>query len=237
VRDGESARLAVEGLLRLSEETGRPVHVLHVSSADELPLIAAAKQRARPITAEVTPQHLYFQAPDCYERLGTLAQQNPPVRAKEHHEALWRALEEGVFDVFGSDHAPHTLEEKARPYPESPSGMPGVQTMLPVLLTYVSQGRLAIQDVVKMACEGPARIYEIPRKGRLEPGCDADLALVDPVRTYTFERRMVASKCGWSPFEGERLTGGVEHVVLRGRVAIRGGETQGSPAGVAVQFV
>ncbi len=235
-RDAESARLAVERLLRLSEGPGARSMVLHVSSADELALIADAKVRGLGTTAEVTPQHLYFHGPDCYDRRGTLVQQNPPIRAKEHNEALWKALGEGLFDAFGSDHAPHTLEEKARPYPESPSGMPGVQTMLPVLLTFVAAGRLSLADVVRMACEGPARIYGALDKGRIEAGCHADLALVDPGPTYTFERSMVASKCGWSPFEGERLTGRVEHVVLRGRVAVRGGEALGPPAGRAVEF-
>ncbi|MGV3618160.1 MAG: dihydroorotase [Fimbriimonas sp.] len=236
VRDAESARLATTRILRLSEETGRPVHVLHVSTADEPPLLAEAKRRGLRTTAEVTPQHLYFAAPDCYERLGTLAQMNPPVRSAEHRDGLWRALAEGVFDVFGSDHAPHTLEEKAKPYPGSPSGMPGVQTLLPVLLTFVAQGRLRLEDVVRMACENPAALYGIRGRGRLAEGAYADLAIVDPDRSYTFERSMVRSKCGWSPYEGERLTGAVEHVVLNGRVALRSGEAAGAPTGQMLEF-
>jgi dihydroorotase len=236
VRDAESARLATTRILRLSEETGRPVHILHVSTADEPPLIAEAKRRGLGTTAEVTPQHLYFAAPDCYERLGTLAQMNPPVRSAEHREGLWRALAAGVFDVFGSDHAPHTLEEKAKPYPASPSGMPGVQTLLPVLLTFVAQGRLRLEDVVRMACEAPAALYGIQGRGRLEVGAVADITLVDPERSYVFERSMVRSKCGWSPYEGERLTGVVESVVLAGRVALRGGEVVGAATGRMLEF-
>jgi dihydroorotase len=236
LRDAESARLATERILRISKETGKPVHILHVSTADEPRLIAQAKNLGLQTTAEVTPQHLYFHAPDCYDRLGTLAQMNPPIRSWEHNEMLWRALDEGVFDVFGSDHAPHTLGEKAQPYPQSPSGMPGVQTMLSVLLTFVSQGRLSVLKLVEMACEKPAELYGIRGKGRLEVGFDADITLVDPRRTATFERSMVQSKCGWSPYEGERLTGWVEHVVVGGAVAIRENERIGEPIGQMMRF-
>jgi dihydroorotase len=236
LRDAESARLATERILRLSEETGRPVHILHVSTADELPLIRDAKARGLGTTAEVTPQHLFFQAPECYERLGSLAQMNPPVREASHRQAIRAALAEGVFDVVGSDHAPHTLEEKAQPYPKSPSGMPGVQTLLPVMLTLVNQGLLSLTDLVRLACENPTRIYGIRGKGFVQPGFDADLVLVDMQRTQTFERSMVQSKCGWSPYEGETLTGWPVHVVSRGQVAVRDGSLCGQPSGAPVRF-
>ncbi len=236
LRDAESARLATERILRLSHETGRPVHILHISTALEPPMIAEAKRQGLGTTAEVTPQHLFFNAPDCYDRLGTLAQMNPPIRSQEHREGLWKALSEGVFDVFGSDHAPHTLEEKALPYPKSPSGMPGVQTMLSVLLTFVHQGRLDLQTMIKMACETPADLYGMQGKGRLEVGYDADIVLVDQHRTQVFERSMVESKSGWSPYEGESLTGWVEHVILGGELAVRSGERVGKPAGQMLNF-
>jgi dihydroorotase len=170
IRDSESARLATEMILRLAEETRRPAHILHISTCIEPPMIADAKAKGLDVTAEVTPQHLWFAAPEAYERLGTLAQMNPPIRSHEHRDALWRALDAGVFDVFGSDHAPHTLEEKSAPYPDSPSGMPGVQTMLPVLLTFVSEGRIGMRQLVRMACETPARLYDRAGKGRIAPG-------------------------------------------------------------------
>jgi dihydroorotase len=236
LRDAESARLATERILRLSEETGKPVHILHISTADEPPMIAEAKRRGLGTTAEITPQHLFFSAPECYDRLGTLAQMNPPIRSKEHQEGLWRALAEGVFDVFGSDHAPHTLEEKGKPYPNSPSGMPGVQTMLPVLMTFVAQGRLTVHDVVRMACQNPARLYGIQGKGTLETGAAADIVLVDPRRRQRFERPMVASKCGWSPYEGEELTGWPVHTVLGGRWIVRDGGLVGLASGRVLQF-
>jgi len=236
LRDAESARIATERILRLSKETERPVHILHVSTGEEPRLIAQAKNLGLQTTAEVTPQHLYFHAPDCYDRLGSLAQMNPPIRSLEHQTVLWKALEEGVFDVFGSDHAPHTLEEKAQPYPSSPSGMPGVQTMLSVLFTFVSQGRLSPSKLVAMACERPAELYGIRGKGRLEVGFDADIVLVDPGRKRVFERSMVQSKCGWSPYEGEELTGWVEHVILCGSVVIRENERIGAPLGQMLRF-
>lgn len=235
LRDAESARLATERILRLSAETERPIHVLHVSTADEPPMIAEAKRRGLGTTAEVTPQHLWFSADD-YERLGTLLQMNPPIRSKEHREGLWRALEAGVFDVFGSDHAPHTLEEKAKPFPQSPSGMPGVQTLMMVLLQFVQQGRLSLETVVRMTCARPAELYGIAGKGRLAVGMDADLALWNLDRTVVFERGMVQSKCGWSPYEGETLVAAPEMVVVGGRVAMEGGEAVGSPGGAMLTF-
>jgi dihydroorotase len=236
IRDAESARIATERMLRLSEETGRPVHILHVSSADEIPLIRAAKTKGVRATAEVTPQHLYFAAPEAYEKLGTRAQMNPPIRDKSHQQALWAALKEGVFDIFGSDHAPHTLEEKARPYPQSPSGMPGVQTMLPVLLTFVSQGRLQMEDIAKMGAENPAHLFGMKEKGHISETYDADIVLVDPGRKVLFEDKLVASKCGWSPYNGETLTGWPLRVLLRGKTVMAEGEMIGQPLGRMTRF-
>ena len=157
IRDAEAARLCTEMLIRLSEETGRHIHVLHISTAEEVLLIRDAKRRGVRITCEITPQHLTFSADD-YETLGSKLQQNPPIRDKKHRDTLWPALLEGLFDVFGSDHAPHTLEEKAKPYPDSPSGMPGVQTIFPVMLDYALSGHLSLQALVRMMSEIPAKL-------------------------------------------------------------------------------
>ncbi len=235
LRDAESARLAVERLLRLSEETGRPVHVLHISSADELPLLAEAKRRGLGTSCEITPQHLFFSAED-YERLGTRVQQNPPIRSAEHRAALWKALDEGLFDVVGSDHAPHTLEEKAKPYPASPSGMPGVQTLLPMMLRYALEGRLSVEAVVRLAMEGPARLFGLRDKGSLRVGGDADLCAIDPQRNLTLERSMIGSRCGWSPFEGLTFPAWPVATWVGGRLAMREGELQGQPSGRMAEF-
>ena len=237
LRDAESARLATERMLRLAAETKRPVHILHISTAIEPGMIADAKANGIDVTCEVTPQHLFFAGPECYERLGSLAQMNPPIRDAEHRAGLWRALDAGQFDVFGSDHAPHTLEEKSQPYPSSPSGMPGVQTLLPVLLTFVAQGRLSMSTLQKMLCERPAELYGIVGKGNLRPGFDADLVVVDPQKSYVFTRDMVESKCGWSPYEGETLTGSIEAVILNGEIAVREGKRLAIPQGKMLEFV
>lgn len=236
LRDVESAVIATKRMIRLSEETGRQVHILHISTADELPILADAKQRGLRVTCEVTPQHLWFAAPDCYEKLGTKAQMNPPIRSAEHREGLWKAVEEGLFDVFGSDHAPHTLEEKAKPYPSSPSGMPGVETILPVLLTFASQGKLSLPKIVQMLCERPAELFGIVNKGKLEVGCDADLVVFDPNAPYILDENSLHSKCGWSPYHGEQFTGKIESVYLNGQLAMQQGTTIGSPKGTAVTF-
>jgi dihydroorotase len=236
LRDVESAVIATKRMIRLSEETGRQVHILHISTADELPLLADAKKRGLRVTCEVTPQHLWFAAPDCYEKLGTKAQMNPPIRSVEHREGLWKAVDEGLFDVFGSDHAPHTLDEKAKPYPSSPSGMPGVETILPVLLTFASQGKLSLPKIVQMLCERPADLFGIVNKGKLEVGCDADLVIFDPNASYILDENSLHSKCGWSPYHGEQFTGKIESVYLNGQLAMQQGTTIGSPKGTAVTF-
>ena len=235
VRDAEAARLCTEKMVRLCEETRRPVHILHVSTLDELPVLREAKHRGLPVTCEVTPQHLTFSDRD-YESLGTLIQMNPPIRAEEHRLALWDALDKDLFDVFGSDHAPHTLEEKARPYPQSPSGMPGVQTILPVLLDFVAQGRLTLEKVVRMACERPAQLYGLKGKGSIAPGFDADLAIVDPDGAQLVEREWIKSKCGWSPFEGRELKGRPVHTVVHGRVAVRDSRPDHAHVGRMAEF-
>lgn len=232
-RDAESARMATEGVLRMARELGRPLHILHVSSADELPLLAEHRDVA---TVEVTPQHLSLYAPDCYDRLGTLAQMNPPLRDASHQAALWDAVRTGLVDVIGSDHAPHTREEKARPYPESPSGIPGVQTLVPVLLNHVHEGRLSLARFVDLTSAGPARVYGAARKGRLALGYDADLTLVDLSATRTLEDGWIASRAGYTPFHGLRVTGFPMATFVRGHLVMHEGELLGEPRGEPVLF-
>lgn len=235
LRDAEAARISTERMIRLSKETGRPVHILHVSTLDELPLIADAKRRGLAVTCEVTPQHLTFSSGD-YATYGTKIQMNPPIRSSEHRDALWGAVEEGLIDVFGSDHAPHTIEEKARPYPDSPSGMPGVQTMLPVLLNFVTVGRLSVEKIVKMLCERPAELYGIKDKGRISVGFDADLSIVDMGSKFKVSPEWLKSKCGWSPFEGRVMCGRPVHTIVNGAVTVRDSELSGRPRGSEVAY-
>jgi len=232
-RDVETALLSTRRLLALARETGRRVHVLHVTTAEEMTLLAKNRDIA---TVEVTPQHLTLAAPDCYDRLGTLAQMNPPIREVRHREALWQAVTEGVVDVVGSDHAPHTLEEKARPYPDSPSGMTGVQTLLPLLLDHMNAGQLTLERLIDLTSGGAARIYDIEGKGRIAPGFDADFTLVDLKAERTISNDQIASKTGWTPFDGMAVRGWPVATVIRGRVVMREGETQGDPCGEPVRF-
>jgi dihydroorotase len=232
-RDVESAVRATTRLLRLAHEARRRVHVLHVSTADEMALLKDYRAVA---TVEVTPQHLTLAAPECYERLGTLAQMNPPIRDARHRDGLWQAVRDGLVDVLGSDHAPHTKDEKAAPYPKSPSGMPGVQTLVPLMLDHVSAGRLTLERLVDLTSAGPARVYNIAAKGRIALGFDADLTVVDLDARRTITQGWIASRAGWTPFDGAKVRGWPVATVVGGRVAMREDELVGEPGGRLVRF-
>ncbi|WP_299444538.1 dihydroorotase [uncultured Rhodospira sp.] len=232
-RDVETAARATRRLLTLARETGRRVHVLHVTTEEELPLLAEARDLA---SVEVTPQHLTLAAPDCYEGLGSFAQMNPPIREGRHRDALWRAVADGLVDVIGSDHAPHTREEKSRPYPQCPSGMPGVQTLVPVMLAHVHVGRLSLRRFVDLTSAGPARLYNIAGKGRIARGYDADFTIVDLNAERTIDTAWIASKSGWTPYHGMPVSGWPMMTVIRGRVVMRDGATVGEPLGEPVRF-
>lgn len=232
-RDAETAIRATTRLMRLVRETGRRVHVLHVTTAEEIGILAANKDLA---TVEITPQHLTLVAPDCYERLGTLAQMNPPVRDIRHRDGLWRGVAQGVADCIGSDHAPHTIEEKARPYPKSPSGMTGVQTLVPIMLDHVNAGRLSLERFVDLTSAGPARIYNVAAKGRIAVGYDADLTVVDLKAKRTIKNDWIASRCGWTPYDGMTVTGWPRMTIVRGRTVMREDELVGTAQGAPVRF-
>ena len=233
LRDVESAVLATRRILALARETGRRIHVLHISTAEELPLLAAAKDVA---TVETTPQHLTLSAPECYERLGSYAQMNPPIRDARHREALWHAVADGVIDVIGSDHAPHTREEKDRTYPATPSGMPGVQTLVPLMLDHVNAGRLSLERFVDLTSAGPNRIYGIAGKGRIALGYDADFTVVDLKAQRTIANDWMETRCGWTPFDGQTVTGWPKATIVRGAVVMREDELLGRPGGTPVAF-
>jgi dihydroorotase len=233
-RDPEAARLSTERLLKIARRHGKRVHVLHVSTAEEMPLLQANKDLA---TVEVTPHHLTLVAPDAYDRLGTRVQMNPPVRDRRHHDAIWRALLSGIVDVLGSDHAPHTLEEKAKPYPESPSGMTGVQTLLPIMLDHVSKGRLTLERFVDLTSHGPGRIFGISGKGRIAAGFDADLTIVDLKQRRRITNQWMESRAGWTPYDGVEVTGWPKGTIIRGRKVMWEGEILGDAHGQPVAFM
>ncbi|MBK8210203.1 MAG: dihydroorotase [Rhodospirillales bacterium] len=233
-RDVETAVTATRRLLALAESASRRVHVLHVSTAEEMTLLAEHRDLA---TVEVTPQHLTLQAPDCYTELDSFAQMNPPIRDARHREALWQAVADGIVDCIGSDHAPHTREEKKKPYPESPSGMPGVQTLLPIMLDHVARGRLSLQRLVDLTSAGPARLFGLAGRGRIALGYAADFSVVDLKQRRMITHRWIASRCGWTPFDGMTVTGWPIATVVRGRVVMREDALQGEPRGGLLRFL
>ncbi len=233
-RDALVALTCTQRLVRLARETGKRVHVLHISTAEEMAFLRDYKDVA---SVETTPHHLTLEAPDCYERLGTRAQMNPPVRDAAHREAIWRGLSDGTVDVLGSDHAPHTLEEKAKPYPTSPSGMTGVQTLVPIMLDHVSAGRLSFMRLMDLTSSGPARLFGIARKGRIAAGYDADFTVVDLKRRETISNRWIASRAGWTPYDGITVTGWPVGTLVRGARVMWQGELFKPGRGEAVRFL
>jgi len=232
-RDEIAALTATQRLVRLAEKHGRRIHILHVSTAEEMAFLADHKEWA---SVEVTPHHLTLVAPDCYRRLGTYAQMNPPVRDERHRKAIWTALSAGIVDVLGSDHAPHTREEKDHPYPQSHSGMTGVQTLLPIMLDHVNAGYLSLERLVDLTSHGPQRLFGIRNKGRIAVGYDGDLTVVDLKRQQTIDDSMIASRCGWTPYHGLTVTGWPVGTIVRGRRVMWEGEVLGAAAGEPVRF-
>jgi dihydroorotase len=232
-RDAETARRSTERVLSLARDAGRRLHVLHVTTADELPLLADARDFA---TAEMSPQHLTLSAPECYERLGTYAQMNPPIRDETHREVLWKAVREGMIDVIGSDHAPHTREEKERVYPASPAGMPGVQTLVTLLLDHANAGRLSLARFVDLTSAGAQRVFGIAAKGRIAKAYDADFTIVDLKARRKIENSWIASKCGWTPFDGMTTTGWPVATIIRGQIVMRDGALVAAGTGEPVRF-
>jgi dihydroorotase len=232
-RDAEAALMCTERLVRIARETGARIHVLHISTAEEMRFLAGHKDVA---TVETTPHHLTL-TDELYATLGTKLQMNPPVRSAEHRAGIWWGLEQGVVDVLGSDHAPHTLEEKAKPYPDSPSGMTGVQTLVPVMLDHVAAGRLSLERFVDLSSAGPARIFNIAGKGRLAAGYDADITVVDLRRRETIRDSWIASKPGWTPYDGVEVTGWPVGTVVRGHRVMWEGELRDPAKGTPVRFM
>jgi len=240
-RDEQTALISTEKLLRLSEKTKRPVHVLHVTTLQEMELLRKTKAKLNAaelgrVTVEVLPQHLTLFAPDCYERLGTKAQQNPPIRSKEHQDALWKAVLDGTVDVLGSDHAPHTLEEKAKIYPDSPSGMPMVQTLVPIMLNHINNGKLSLERFVELVCENPRRVFGCHSKGRIALGLDADFTLIDLSAQRTIENKWIASRSGWTPFDGMKVKGWPIATIIGGQLVMQDNHILGTPQGGPISF-
>jgi len=233
-RDEQAALISTQRLVRLAETHKRRVHILHVSTAEEMAFLADHKDW---VSVEVTPHHLTLVAPDCYRELGTYAQMNPPVRDDRHRQAIWSALASGVVDVLGSDHAPHTREEKNHAYPASHSGMTGVQTLVPIMLDHVNAGRLTLERLVDLTSHGPQRVFGIRGKGRIAVGYDADLTVVDLKREETITNAWIASRAAWTPYDGRKVKGWPVGTIVRGRKVMWNGEIQGRAQGAPVGFL
>ncbi len=232
-RDVETAFLGTRRLMALARATGRPAHILHVSTAEELEYLKDFRDVA---TCELLVNHLTQIAPEAYETLRGYAVMNPPIRDQRHHDAAWRAIQDGTVDTVGSDHAPHSREKKELPWPDTAAGLTGVQTIVPVMLDHVNAGRLSLGRLADLMCAGPARVYGVVGKGRLAAGFDADFTLVDMKRQCRIEEFWIASPCGWTPFAGMRVTGWPAATIVRGMVVMREDEVFGSPKGRLVRF-
>ena len=233
-RNEESAIRATQRILALARKNNRRLHILHITTAEEVEILKQNKDIA---TFEVLPQHLTLTAPECYERLGTLAQMNPPIRDKRHQDALWKAVVDGSVSVMGSDHAPHTLQEKSKPYPESPSGFPGVQTTVPLMLNHVNNGKLPLTRFVELMAENPKKLFNIKGKGRIEIGGDADFTIVDMKEEKVLENKWIQSKCGYTPFDGMKLKGWPKVVILNGEIVLQEDQLIKPAQGKALEFI
>jgi dihydroorotase len=231
-RDEIAALKCTQRLVRIARETRARIHVLHISTAEEIDFLKDHKDVA---SCEATPHHLTLDASQ-YATLGTLLQMNPPVRDARHRDGVWKGIGQGIVDVLGSDHAPHTLEEKSKPYPASPSGMTGVQTLVPIMLDHVNAGRMSIERFVDLSSHGPNRLFGMARKGRIAVGYDADLTIVDMKRRETITNAQVGSKAGWTPYDGKTVTGWPVGTIIRGQKVMWEGEIVTPSRGEPVLF-
>ena len=229
-RNVECAMSSTRRVVKIAERYNKKIHVLHVTTKDEVDFLAMHKKN---VTFETTPQHLTLYAPDCYDKLGTYAQMNPPLRGKEHYDRLWTAIKNNIVDVLGSDHAPHLKANKDKEYPNSPSGMPGVQTIFPVMIDHVNNGKLTLNQLINLMCENPCRIFGIKNKGFIKEGFDADLTIVDMKKEVTIKDEMIASKCGWTPFNNYKVKGFPVGTIVNGILVMSDGkiliESKGKP--------
>ena len=229
-RNVECAMSSTRRVVKIAERYNKKIHVLHVTTKDEVDFLAMHKKN---VTFETTPQHLTLYAPDCYDKLGTYAQMNPPLRGKEHYDRLWTAIKNNIVDVLGSDHAPHLKANKDKEYPDSPSGMPGVQTIFPVMIDHVNNGKLTLNQLINLMCENPCRIFGIKNKGFIKEGFDADLTIVDMKKEVTIKNEMIASKCGWTPFNNYKVKGFPVGTIVNGILVMSDGkilvESKGKP--------
>ncbi len=232
-RNEECAMSSTRRIVKIAKRLNKKAHILHVTTKEEVDFLSQNKGN---ITFEITPQHLTIYAPDCYEKLGTFAQMNPPLRDKSHYERLWYAIRNNYNDTIGSDHAPHLKENKLKEYPQSPSGMPGVQTLLPVMLNHVNDKKLTLDQLIKLLCENPVSVFGIKNKGFIKKDYDADLTIIDMKRTIEIKNENIHSKCGWSPFDGYKFKGSPVYTIINGDIKMKEDKILGDPSGKPILF-
>ncbi len=232
-RDEECAISSTRKIVKIAKRLGKKAHILHITTKQEIDFLS---QNKGDITFEITPQHLTMFAPDCYDKLGTYAQMNPPIREKSHYDRLWYAVRNNYNDTIGSDHAPHLRVNKDKEYPDTPSGMPGVQTLLPVMLNHVNEGKLTLVQLMNLICENPAKIFGIIGKGYIKKDYDADFTIVDMNKIIEIKNEKIESKCGWSPFDGYKFKGTPIYTIVNGEIKMRDGEILGEPSGKPLSF-
>jgi len=232
-RNTECAISSTRRVVKIAERYNKQIHVLHVTTKEEVDFLAMHKKN---VTFEITPQHLTLYAPDCYNKLGAFAQMNPPIRTKEHYDRLWVAVKNSIVDVLGSDHAPHSKEDKKKKYPASPSGMPGVQTILPVMLNHINNEKLSLEQLIKLMCENPCKIFGIKNKGYIKEDFDADLTIVDMNKEQIIKDEMIASKCGWTPFNNFTVKGFPIATIVNGKIVMSDGKVNIEGSGQPLDF-
>jgi dihydroorotase len=235
IRSAEACLASTRKARALAERTGARLHVYHLSTAEEAGLFAVGPLEGKKITAEVCVHHLWFEQGD-YARLGNRIKCNPSIKGAAERAGLWKALAEGRLDVIATDHAPHTLEEKAKSYRKAPSGLPLVQHSLAMMMRFVREGRLSIETLVERMCHAPATLFKIRERGFLREGYWADLAVVDPAAPWTVSRGNILSRCGWSPLEGERFEASVTHTVVSGQLAWENGVVNPAVRGMRMEY-
>ncbi len=232
-RNEEVAMSSTRRIVKIAKRFNKKAHMLHITTKEEVDFLSQNKGL---ITFEITPQHLTIFSPDCYKKLGNYVQMNPPIRDKSHYDRLWYAVKNNYNDTIGSDHAPHLKTNKDKMYPNSPSGMPGVQTLLPIMLNHVNENRLSLDQLMKLICENPVKIFGIQNKGYIKEGFDADFTIVDLKKEIEIKNENIQSKCGWSPFNGEKFKGCPIATIVNGEIKMKFGKLIGSPNGKPIIF-
>ena len=232
-RNVESAMSSTRRIVKIAKRLNKKAHILHVTTKEEVDFLSQNKGN---ITFEITPQHLTIYSPDCYQKLGTYAQMNPPIRDKSHYDRLWYAVRNNYNDTIGSDHAPHLKVNKDKEYPKSPSGMPGVQTLMSVMLNHVNDGKLSLNQLMNLVCENPVKIFGIKNKGFIREGYDADFTIVDMNKKIVIKNENIESKCGWSPFNDVEFKGTPVATIIAGKTKMKDGKILGDPEGTPLKF-